>query len=340
MNRFMAIRLDEKEYSNKYIAVMTFKQLTELTEIKSLSNNREVNPDRASEMMEFIKDEKAFYPPLILSTNKKILNYKNNEIHIRYDKKNSAEEKPFSIIDGQHRFQSIEKLCESIGDDKSQIFNRLQSIFIIENISDVEQRKIFIDINENAKKVTLATKERFKITLANYMGLKIIKDNDILKGNINMDIEKTEKIDKYPYKYVIAANKILLFDLEKRYLRNEFKLNDLEEVADLLNEFWSNIYTFIKYNYEKCDYLITLEFIKLISKKVVEELSEGINRLISKEIEYSGVYNTLINNLNYLFKIIKDDKTIEIINKESLVKNQTKFLNVEFALMREKNEEI
>ena len=163
-----AILIDEIEFGNTndkskiYIAKINYKDLSSVCKFGNVSINREVDDDRAAKMVEYIKGKGSFYPTIVVATNKKnLIDYDVNKKRIMMKIKD--EQDKFIVLDGQHRFESINLLLE----DNSDI-NRYQSVFIIENMNNFQQRKVFLDINDTPKRVTTGTKLRFDKTIANY----------------------------------------------------------------------------------------------------------------------------------------------------------------------------
>ncbi|WP_329955383.1 DNA sulfur modification protein DndB, partial [Bacillus amyloliquefaciens] len=62
------------------------------------------------------------------------------------------------VIDGQHRIKGMEYLLKTIVDTerKEQVLNSIVSAQIYFGLSDKDQKNVFVDINSNAKRVSMS----------------------------------------------------------------------------------------------------------------------------------------------------------------------------------------
>ncbi|MDZ5252131.1 DNA sulfur modification protein DndB [Clostridium sp. LIBA-8841] len=234
MKEFDAIKIDEiklesnTENSKIYILKVAYSDLDKLFKLGNISINREVEEERAKIMSEYIKDKNTFYPTIVAATNSKnLINY--NEKLKTISIKSFGENDKFIVIDGQHRFKSIVGLNEKIDD-------RYQSVLLIDNINDFQQRKIFIDINDTPKKVTTGTKLRFKKTIENYITLSFLDSDENILNYIDMDENQAGKNETIPYKYLYKFNEKLLKVLSSNFKKDKIVISEIDDmyINDLL----------------------------------------------------------------------------------------------------------
>lgn len=247
---FEAIKIEEKkliektkEISCMYIVKFDYKSLIDICTIGKISINRDVEEDRAKKMVNYIKDVHAFYPPIIVATLKKnLIKYDsiNNRIHIDSDK--FVKNNDLIVIDGQHRFRSIELLSE---ENSTLIENRYQSVFLIDNINEFQQRKIFIDINNTSRKVTTGTKLRFEKNIINYISLNLVNNSEKIQQKITMDDNQTTTTDELPYKFIIRGNERLLKKIDSFYEKRKIKIDDIDNLLEIIKDFWEKVFEII-----------------------------------------------------------------------------------------------
>lgn len=223
-----AIKIDEieigeiNEKSNLFIAKILYKDLNKICKLGNVSINREVDDDRAEKMVEYIKAKGAFYPTLVVATTKKnIIDYNEKKRNIEIKIKD--EQDKFIVLDGQHRFQSINYLLKEEGDIK-----RYQSVLLIENMNNFQQRKTFLDINDTPRRVTTGTKLRFDKTIANYYSLSFIDKRENVLKYILMDDNQTANNEKIPYKYIVKFNDKLISIISKAFKKGNLKFPEVD----------------------------------------------------------------------------------------------------------------
>lgn len=249
--KFEAFKIEEKvlatntnEISNMYMIKMDYETLVNICGIGNVSINRQVDPTRARKMVKYIKDKESFYPPLIVATTKKnAVVYDDIKKIINIDSEKLSTNHDLLVIDGQHRYTSIKYLIE---EDKSCALNRYQSVFFIDNLNEFQQRKIFVDINNNAKKVTTGTKLRLEKTLINYISLSVVDNNIKIQEKIVMDENQTGDLNDIPYKFIIRGNEKLLDRIDKDYDKDILDLNDVDKFLKLVHTVWVNIFNIIE----------------------------------------------------------------------------------------------
>lgn len=239
-----AILIDEIEFGNTkeksriYIAKISYKDLNSVCKFGNVSINREVDDDRAAKMVEYIEKKDSFYPTIVVATNKKnLIEYDENKKTIQIKIKDDEEK--FIVLDGQHRFKSINLLLK----EKECDINKFQSVFIIENMNNFQQRKVFLDINDTPRRVTTGTKLRFDKTIANYFSLSFLDENCSVLKYILMDDNQTSTNNKIPYKYIIKFNEKLISILSKNFKNNKITFeevekykNDIVKINNMLDE--------------------------------------------------------------------------------------------------------
>ncbi len=111
---------DTESKSNIYIAKIEYNELNKVCKLGNVSINREVDSDRAEAMVKYIEDENTFYPTIVVATSKKnIIDY--NEVKKTIEIKVKDDKDKFIVLDGQHRFKSIDLLTdEDLKNDRYQ----------------------------------------------------------------------------------------------------------------------------------------------------------------------------------------------------------------------------
>lgn len=227
-----AIKIEELELvenndkSNIYIAKVEYSDLNKICKLGNVSINREVDLDRAEKMVEYIKNRGAFYPTIVVATTKKnIIEYndlkKSAEIKIR------DEQDKFIVLDGQHRFNSINLIPEEVS-----IRGRYQSVLIVENINNFQQRKLFLDINDTPRRVTTGTKLRFDKTIANYISLSLVDSRESILSYVLMDDNQTSTNKKIPYKYIVKFNEKLISILSQNFKKGNIDLITIDKYKE------------------------------------------------------------------------------------------------------------
>ncbi|AMN35783.1 DNA sulfur modification protein DndB [Clostridium perfringens] len=315
MREFDAIKIDEikldnnTENSNIYILKVSYSDLDKLFKIGNISINREVEEERAKKMSEYIKDKNSFYPTIVAATNtKNLINYNENLKTISV--KLLGENDKFIVIDGQHRFKSIVGLTEKFD-------NRYQSVLLIDNINDFQQRKIFIDINDTPKKVTTGTKLRFKKNIENYITLSFLNFDEDILDYIDMDENQAGKNETIPYKYLYRFNEKLLKVLSNNFNKEKILLSEID-----------NTY---------------MEDLLLINSKIKELIVDELKNesIIKYEVFYIELGLKCSNELNRYFsenKKIDETKIGEIIQKVDNIKISIKDISDRFLQKKCKNQ--
>lgn len=292
LKKFKCIRIEDS-LKNKFLLTIKYKDLIEITEINKLSVNRIVDEEKAKRMIPFIEEEKNFYPTIMMVTEEKC--------EIKYDENTSTItlksnlDKLLGIVDGQHRYKSIELMLNREDIDESKI-NRLkekeQTVFLISNLKKQEQRELFLEINSTPNKVKKGTQQRLDITTYNYYGLRFLNENEKYLKYINFDEDQVLKKDekKIPYKFMLKGNEELLKDFEKSYINNTINETDI-------NKHYTGIETIWRYILDKIiEYVTSQETLK--------------GTIYSLELYYIAIFRyikTIINNNEISLEIMEDE---------------------------------
>lgn len=334
--KFDGIKIDEKrisenseEISSIYMLNVGFKDLVEICGIGKISINREVDECRAKKMVDYIKDNSTFYPTILVATTKKNL--------INYDKKNKIininsgngfkKNKDIIVIDGQHRYKSIELLLK---EDLKSNQERYQSVLLLDNINEFQQRKIFVDVNDNSRKVTVGTKLRLEKNIVNYISLVMVDRINYLTERVAMDDNQTKEFDKIPYKFIIKGNKELLTDIEISYNKKEIELYEVDVLIEEIIKVWNKIFEVIKKGVENnCNIVLTEVFYIALCQEVFNAYKKKSNS-IDKNFTYNDCIDEFFENLkrgiekiNFRFYSKDRNKIKEKINKLTELMGET-----------------
>jgi len=140
---------------------MKVKDILALYEIDK-SVNRDISYSRIPNIVRYIENEDAkigiFFPAFVFSFRGNPLPYYHNnfELEVPVNKK-------LIVIDGQHRIKALERYFETIKDEgqKELILNSCLTVQIYFGLSTTDEKKLFADINSNAKKVSMSLITRF-----------------------------------------------------------------------------------------------------------------------------------------------------------------------------------
>ena len=192
-----------------------------------------------------------------------------------------------------------------------------------------------MDINDKAVNVSVGTKERFKITIDNYISLGTVYAlKDDLRGlsiAISMDDNqlRDSTIEKYTYKTIIKANREILKRIQKDYNAKRIKLDQIKKLFPLFKIIWSQFFILINDNKDKlivrleifpieiCKYLkddfekhvYKEDFINLKDEINAEDFKNFLQPKVTKISEKINEINTKIEefkNISERKKIISD----------------------------------
>ncbi|MBI6874897.1 DNA sulfur modification protein DndB [Clostridium aciditolerans] len=302
---FKCLKMQE-DGKNKYLIFIRYKDLIEITEVGKLSVNRIVDEEKAKKMVGFIRNEEKFYPTLLMVTNENCstkYNSLENELTIK-----SKDGKCLGVVDGQHRYKSIELMLSNKDipiEEIKKLGNKEQAVFLIDNLGAQEQRELFLEINSTPSKVKKGTQLRLMITVCNHYGLKYLeRKNEYLKY-IYFDEDQVLKKGevKIPYKFVLKAHEKLFKDFEKKYLNNMIDENLINTYYESVEYIWNVIFENIrKYeeNFKKSIFILEIFYTSLFQCIY--------QTIVSKELEFN---NQTIKELFDKIKLIFDIDAIE-----------------------------
>lgn len=335
LKSFKCIRIEDS-VKNKFLLSIKYKDLIEITEINKLSVNRIVDEEKAEKMISFIEEEKNFYPTIMMVTEEQCdIKYDDDTAMITLK---SNKDKLLGIVDGQHRYKSIELMLNKEGiipEEKMNILKeKEQTVFLISNFTKQDQRNLFLEINSTPNKVKKGTQLRLDITTYNYYGLKFLNENEKYLDYINFDedqvLKKYEK--RIPFKFILKGNEELLKSFEKDYVSN--KLNE-----DDINKYYSAIEYLWRYILDKMiDYIKTDEKLKK-SIYSLEIYYIAIFRYIKKTIGNTPIEKDIMEKGVEKIKSFFDINPIELKSKVDLENGNTDKIN-KIIKEIEENEEI
>ena len=237
----MKIKCLENDINGKkfYLGYVSFQELVKNLQLKPLTVNRLTTRKRVEEMVEYIKEENSFYPPLVLAINNDV-NCKYSCITNILEIEIESELDNLVIIDGQHRFKSILSLVK-----RGQCLDKRQAVYIIGDTDESEQRQIFTEINENMKSVSNVSKRIVKIEIVNYISLKTVIDLNIIE-RINFMNDQCTK--QYPYKFIIEGNRKIFGSLSNSDFNADTMIDKLDEIAKISIILWGKVLRIIEEN--------------------------------------------------------------------------------------------
>lgn len=304
-----------------YIGYITFEQLSKHSQLKPLTVNRITDDNRITDMKDYISKNNSFYPPIVLALNDNSeFEYNRNRNTLSIDLQQNIN--PLVIIDGQHRYKSIKALI----DDRStyiQNATRRQAVYIVTNMSETEQRNIFMQINETMKQVSNVSRRIFKIEIPNYISLKTVKDLNIVKM---INFKNDQCTIKYPYKFIIEGNRQVFSYLNYADFDSKTMSTHLDKYSKISSIIWKSLLGYIETNTKLKVGII--EDIKLKEKNVKFIKTEAfINAFfkyfIDKQKYLNNIniecfdYKQLKADIDNIIKLISDDKFLN--NEEELV---------------------
>lgn len=321
---------DDINGRENYSGYIKYGDLVKFGFLKELTVNRITDQNRLPGMEKYIKKPSSIYPPIVVALEKGTnVSYNNTSKELMIDNGISENnEKLLVIIDGQHRFLSIKQAIRNSDDEAFR--NRKQPIFILTEMSDIEQRNLFIEINDHMKRVSSASKDIFDISIPNYLSLKIIKDFGIA-NKINMKNDQYE--EKYPYKFILSGNRVLFKSLKVDSFDEKDLLDILNKYSNIAKKIWTDIFIYLEKNSslklgvsDNCDKenqydLITTEaFIKSLCKIIKEDsnlytlISNYDSNIDDIKTEFDKILNKIyeINFNSYL----EDFKNINKLERE------------------------
>lgn len=302
MIRINCIENKEDNKSN-YSGYITYNDLVKHAYLKPLTVNRLTDDRRLGKMTKYIEEKGNIYPPLVIALEPECkFEYDSSKHQLLIDV-HETQDRKFIIIDGQHRFRSIEELLKYKNDEST--LSRKQSIFIITNVSDIDQRKLFMDINNNMKTVSNVSKRIFEVSIPNYISLYIIKNLNIVK---NINIKNDQCTKSYPYKFILSGNKILFGGLD-------IDSYDEEQLEINLNK------------YKEKGFIIWKEILNFIEKNTKLELK--INKLNANINNYKSIKTEIFINAFMTVLMKENNNLIENDNDilKNIVKNKIKFID-------------
>ena len=306
----------------QYTGYIKYKDLVKYALLKPLTVNRLTNHKRVYKMKEYIEKPESIYPPLVIALEIGCnYSYNNNELLIGGESDDLiAEEDRLVIIDGQHRYLSIKELIDTCEDD--EILNRKQAVFILNNMSDLDQRHMFMEINDNMQKVSSVSRRIFEVKIPNYISLRTIINLDIVK---KINIKNDQCTEYYPYKFILSGNQLLFKDIELENFNNQTLLDDLEKYIECSECIWDNVLKFIEKNSvlnigisknaNLNDYksIKTEIFIKVLFGKIIKENPDILT--LSKE-EIKSIITSILSNIENNDYFSHEDELIKLDKKE------------------------
>lgn len=231
---------------NVYVGYIRYNDLVKFGFLKPLTVNRITDDTRIKDMKEYIMKPDSNYPPIVVAVEEGCrTSYSTNKNELIIEKhSNENKLNKLVIIDGQHRYLSIKKLIE-INENDQEILNRRQAVYILTDMSELEQRKCFMDINDNMKRVSSVSKRIFEISVPNYISLKILKILNIIK---KINIKNDQCTTMYPYKFIQSGNKILFGYIDYKVFNEDSIIRVLDSYSEKACIIWGAILKFIDDN--------------------------------------------------------------------------------------------
>lgn len=140
---------------------MRVKDILGLHEIDK-TINRDISYSRLPKIVSYLEDEDTktgiFFPAFVFSFRGNPLPYYHNNFELEI-----PEDKRLIVIDGQHRIKALERYIEKISETskKELILNSCLTVQIYFGLTLEDEKRLFADINSNAKKVSMSLITKF-----------------------------------------------------------------------------------------------------------------------------------------------------------------------------------
>ena len=334
----MEVNLGDGVY-NFILTTGRASDILKISEVKRLSDfedgvQRYLNDNRANSIKDFCHRKDSIFPtPIIVSLNSDFIDDEENELKIRFDSDFDSA-KPFTVIDGQHRLEGINRYMREGGEKDFEL-----PLIIYQDADQATAASIFVAINANQRQVDSSTisqlfgiiySERSDIyTVESFTArvVKLLNENDVspFYGKIKM-LGKKEKYGQFISQGTVAK-KISQFITsnstmdnltieqygpnalptnKKKVFRNSFIKNQPAEVAkDIINFF--GVFEIVYYDIWDAD--------KLLIKKAIgySAMMYFLEKLLLKDIKGARSYFDIFEknqeqNSKKLLEIFSSDR--------------------------------
>lgn len=239
------INLLNSQYKGVMTTQLTVRNLLDIYEIDN-NVNRDINYSRLSSLSKYLDSFDTgigiFLPSFVLAFKEDPINF--------YDKKTKELVLPqghkLKVIDGQHRIKGMEYLLKTITNEerKEEVLQSVVTAQIYFGLSDNDQKNVFVDINSNAKRVSMSlitkydTREIMRVLIRDiYKTCKALQ----IAG---VEFEKSRIVRPGSKLFITSARlkkfiTILLFGKVKLSKKNEQILKDnYDDILVFLDKFF------------------------------------------------------------------------------------------------------
>ncbi|BFI99900.1 MAG: hypothetical protein PME_23360 [Priestia megaterium] len=260
-----------------YVGTISYGDVPDIIDSKlDLAMNRSINSKRVDDIAKYIKEEMegTFFPPVILNCNA-TTTYDAKEYKLKII------DGQLTIIDGQHRLNSIKELINNLtGENLKKLRRIMLPVLIIEGLENYEHRELFYKINKQSKTVDNNISVRFTPSLENLLGLKYVSEYLDKKELIEWEKKQSFSKDKIAYIHLIECLKTIIKALqpfsnkyfpgvEEQLLYTEEKYYKIFET--FLNEIFNHVNN--TENKEHKEFFMTKVYLNAITLEICESLS-------------------------------------------------------------------
>lgn len=227
--------------------------------------NRDINTSRIPKLINYIDGYDTFpgvfLPSIMCAYSGATVQYNNNILTIPKSLKN----KPLIVIDGQHRLKALESYVinpKIALDRRDKILNTYLTLQLYFGLSKQDMRQLFVDINSNAKKVSMSlitsfdNREIINVLVRELYGLSKPLQTlgvEFSKSTISRPKNKQFLTSVRLKKFIsiLLFNKKLLSQKDEENLKNnyDYVLSFLERFfyyfTNLLPEYPGNVHNYI-----------------------------------------------------------------------------------------------
>lgn len=304
--------------NGKNKGIMTTQlSVRDLLDIYEIDNrvNRDINYSRLSSLAKYIDSYDSgigiFLPSFVLV-------FKGDPINF-YDRSTKELVLPegfkLRVIDGQHRIKGMEYLLKTIVDTerKEQVLNSIVSAQIYFGLSDKDQKNVFVDINSNAKRVSMSLISKYDTREVMRVLIRDIYQINKSLQVAGVEFEKSRIVRPGSKLFSTSARlntflTLLLFGKAKLSKTNEQILKDnYDDVLSFLNKFFDVFFEILpdqlgdvtKYTlgHEALQNAIALYLHELIMIESINVI--GWKDCWEQEVEKLGEFDWTIKNTHF-----------------------------------------
>lgn len=211
--------------------------------------NRDISYTRIPKIVNYIdnldSDIGIFFPALVFSFRGNPVNYYTSDYEL-----DLPVEQSLVVIDGQHRIKALERYLNKTVDvsKRDKILNSFLTIQIYFGLNTDEEKNLFVDINSNAKKVSMSLITKFdKRDVLNVLVTDLYNISDSLQS-AKIEFNKSRLI-RPGNKYFSTSSRlkelisIILFGKKSMNKKDTVKLNErYDDILVFLDKLFTELF--------------------------------------------------------------------------------------------------